>query len=139
MIISEDKLPKTWEEFKSMVDLIKSTRFDNLRYPDDELFYENYTMLVDKKIRRQILFNTFKGKDKIILRNNFPYNNLFKFIPEKIIHYCLWSRQGKITSNEIENQIKLKFPDNDYFWFENNLIVKSIPDVWHCHIFVKEK
>jgi hypothetical protein len=139
MIISENKLPKTWEEFKSMVDLIKSTQLDNLRYPDDQLFYENYSELVDKSIRRQILFNTFEGKNRIILRNPFPYSNIIKNIPCAINHYCLWSTKGKISDSEIEKEIKSQFPKQDYFWFENDLIVKSIPDVWHCHIFVKEK
>jgi hypothetical protein len=132
-------IPKTWEEFKSMVDVIKSTPFDNLRFPDDQLFYNNYNELVDQTIRHQILFNTFEGKDRIILRNIFPYNNLIKDIPCVINHYCLWSTTGQVPASEVEAEIKSKFPNKDYFWFENDSIVKSIPDIWHCHIFVKEK
>jgi len=139
MIISEDKFPKTWEELKSMIDFIKSIQADNFRFPDDQLFYQAYQDLIDKNTRTKILLTNLRKQNKIIIRNNFPYNNLLKFIPEKVSHYCLWSRQGILDNNEIEKQIKLKFPNNDYVWFENDLVIKSIPEIWHCHIFVKEK
>ena len=139
MIVSEDKFPKTWQELKSMIDFIKSTKADNFRFPDEQLFYQNYQSLVDKDTRIKILFSAFSGRDKVISRNYFPYNNLLKFIPAKISHYCLWNRCGPLNSDEIEKEIKSKFSDHDYIWFENETKVKSIPEIWHCHIFVKEK
>lgn len=138
MVFTDDQLPKTWEEFKLMADFIKSTPVDNLRFPDDQDFYRNYLNLVDKDTRLKILFNTFDGKSRIILRPSFPYTNLIKFLPF-VTHYCLWSRDGEISPSEVEQEIKSRFPQKDYFWFENDPIVKSIPEVWHCHIFVKEK
>jgi len=138
MVFTDDQLPKNWEEFKLMADFIKSTPVDNLRFPDDQAFYNNYLDLVDKDTRLKILFNTFDGKSRIILRTSFPYSNLIKFLPF-VSHYCLWSRDGEIKPSEVDQEIKSKFPQKDYFWFENDPIVKSIPEVWHCHIFVKEK
>lgn len=138
MILSEDKFPKTWDELKSMVDFIKSSPIDNLRSSENQLFYSSYLNRVDKDIRMKVLFDSFAGKDKIILKPSFPYSNLIKFLPH-VIHYCLWNRNGKVPDNQIEADIKAKFPHQDYFWFENDSIVKSIPEVWHCHIFVKEQ
>ena len=139
MIVSEDNFPKTWEELKLKINFIKSTQADNFRFPDNQLFYQTYRNLIDKHTRLKILFATFSNQDISISRNNFPYNNLLKFIPEKITHYCLWSCQGKLSSDKVEELIKIKFPENDYVWFENAEYVKSIPEVWHCHIFVEEK
>lgn len=138
MILDESKFPKTWEELKSMSEFIKSTDIENARYPDDQLFYTNYINLVSKDIRHQILFNTYSGKDKIILKNPFPYSNLIKNIPF-VNHYCLWNCHGQLSGLEIKNEIETKFPRLDYFWFENEEFIKSIPEIWHCHIFVKEK
>lgn len=138
MILSDDKFPKTWEELKSMADFIKSTPLENLRYPDDLLFYQSYLKFVDKDTRFKILFSTFSGKDRVILRPSFPYLNLIKYLPQ-VTHYCLWSTNGPVPPREIDQEIKSKFPNQDYFWFENDPITKSIPEVWHCHIFVKEK
>ena len=138
MILLENQFPKTWEDLKSMADFIKSTPIDNLRYSDDLRFYRNYLKFVDKETRFKILFSTFSGKDRIILRPSFPYLNLIKFLPQ-VTHYCLWNRHGRLDPVEVDKEIKLKFPHQDYFWFENDPITKSIPEVWHCHIFVKEK
>ena len=137
MILDESKFPRTWEEFKSMADFIKSTPMNNLRFHDNQVFYSAYQEFVDKDTRMKILFTTFEGKDRVILRPSFPYDNLIKFLP-KVTHYCLWSTNGPVSPQEVDQEIKLKFPTQDYFWFENDAIVKSIPEVWHCHIFVKE-
>lgn len=137
MKFSESDFPKTWEQLKSMADFIKSTQIDNLRYYDNLVFYQSYTKLVDKETRFKILFDSFEGKERIILRPSFPYNNLIKHLPF-VSHYCLWDRNGKVPNNEVDLEIQKKFPGKDYFWFENDTITKSIPEVWHCHIFVKE-
>ncbi len=138
MIVSEDNFPKTWQDLKSKINFIKSTQSDNFRFPDNQLFYQKYQELVDKDTRLKVLIATFSNQDISISRNQFPYGNLLKFIPEKITHYCLWSRQGKLSDDEVEKQINLKFPKNDYLWFENAECAKSVFEIWHCHIFVKE-
>jgi len=37
----------------------------------------------------------------------------------------------------VEQEIKKVFPDDDFFWFENSEIIKSVPELWHCHVFIK--
>ncbi len=138
MNLTENQIPNNWDELGQMINLIKSSSIDNLRFPDDDLFYENYLKYVDKKTRFKILFNTFEGKNRVILRPSFPYNNLLKKIPH-ISHYCLWNRSGKLSKTQIEQEIKNKFPQKKFYWFENDDIAKSILEIWHCHIFIKEK
>jgi hypothetical protein len=138
MILSEDKFPKTWEELKSMTDFIKSNSFENLRLPEVESFYDSYRNRVDRKTQIDILLDTFLEKDRILSKASFPYNNLTRNLPF-VYHYCLWDRHGKVPDVEIDAEIKSNLKYEDYFWFENDLIAKSIPEIWHCHIFIKMK
>ncbi len=137
-MLSDSQLPKTWEELKSMAFFIKSTPIENLRHHEDTLFYLNYLNMVDKDLRFKILLKTLQGRNRIIIKAAFPYTNLIKNIPF-VSHYCLWNRSGKLSDPDIDLEIKNRFSRQDYFWFENNILNKSIPEVWHCHIFIKEK
>lgn len=136
--ISNHDLPETWEELVSIKKEIK--RFDSkiVRFTDDINFYHTYNKLVPKQTRMEIIFNLIGDNDYKIIRNNFPYLRLIKNIPF-ISHYCLWSRVGKLPQKTIESEITKKFPNKEYFWFENIKMIKSVPEIWHCHIFVKEK
>lgn len=138
MPLSEYNLPKNWQELVSLKEEIASRDMDFVRFDDDELFYQSYLKQVPQKTRHQILFNTLEGCDIKILRNAFPYSRLIQNIPN-VHHYCLWNKKGKLTISEVENEIKKVFPNQDYFWFENSDIAKSIPEIWHCQIFVKTK
>lgn len=131
-------LPKIWEELASIKNKIR--RFDSkiVRFEDDINFYNTYNKLVSKKIRLEIISNLIGENDYKIIRNNFPYFRLTKNIPF-INHYCLWSRIGKLSKKIIESEIIKKFPNKEYFWFENIEIIKSVPEIWHCHIFIKDK
>jgi hypothetical protein len=82
-------------------------------------------------IKKMIGNNDFK-----LVRNSFPYLKLIQKIPH-VVHYCLWSKVGKLPKNIIESEIATKFPDKSFFWFENITSIKSVPEFWHCHIFIK--
>jgi hypothetical protein len=138
MEFTDSELPKNWSELVSLKKFLNTLVVDTVRFEDDQNFYSLYRQYVSKEIRFKILFDSFGDHDRIILRNNFPYSRLTKNIPY-VYHYCLWSKNGKINDVDVEKEIQKKFSGLEYFWFENCEEAKSIPEVWHCHIFVKEK
>ena len=135
--IPESKLPRTWQDLINLKDFISKVDSIDTRFPDDDLFYYQYRRLVSKTTRIKILLNTLKKSNIKILRNAFPYYRLIKYLPN-VYHYCLWSQIGPLDSDTIESKIKQKFPGKDYFWFENSDKTKSMPEIWHCQVFVKE-
>ena len=69
---------------------------------------------------------------KIILRlNDFPYN----FRHEEVMHYCLWSDR-ELAPPFIESYLRVSFPANQYVFFENPRLKRSIPDLFHVHVLV---
>ena len=89
-------------------------------------------------IRLKILDKSIGKGDIRLCRNAFPYLKLIQHL-DGVVHYCLWSRIGKLSPKTIEAKIKSKFPGKDFFWFENSPTTKSIPQVWHCQVFIKLK
>ena len=135
--IPQSKIPKTWSELVALKDYLCVCGCNNLRFRDHEIFYVNYQKSFSKELRHKIIFKTIGKNDVKIIRNAFPYNRLTKNLGN-VGHYCLWSKKGQLSDVEIESLIKDKFKNKDYFWFENSIETKSIPEIWHCHIFVKE-
>jgi hypothetical protein len=130
--------PQTWEELVELKPKIRHSTPETARLPEDLAFYQLYTKLVPRDIRLEIIKQLIGDNDYKILQNNFPYLKLLSNLPE-VKHYCLWSRIGELPLEIIESEITKKFPGKKYFWLENSLQTKSIPEIWHCHIFVKEK
>lgn len=135
--ISNSKLPKNWTELVALKDFLISDSASNLRFKDDQIFYSNYIKYFPKDLRFKIIFKAIGKNDVKIIRAAFPYSRLTKNIL-KVGHYCLWSKKGKLKKEEVESLIKNKFKNKNYFWFENSQQTKSIPEIWHCHIFVNE-
>lgn len=129
--------PKSWKEFVSLKDKIPCSVPEATRFDDDLCFYHQYTQLVPRETRLKILASLI-GDSKIkLIRNNFPYLKLIQHLG-KVTHYCLWSQLGPLSNEQVESEIKKHFPKNLSLWFENIEATKSIPEVWHCHIFVKQ-
>lgn len=130
--------PKTWEELIKLIPKIRQSAPRVDRFPDDLAFYQLYTKLVSRDIRLEIINQLIGDNDYKILKNNFPYLRLIQNIPG-VVHYCLWSRIGKLNKEIVNAEITKEFPGKDFFWFENHQKTKSIPEIWHCQVFVKEK
>lgn len=130
--------PKTWDELVSLKKKISHSVPEVNRFPDDLAFYQLYTKLVSREIRLEII-NQLIGDNKIkLIKNNFPYLKLYQYI-NGVEHYCLWSSIGKLSKKVIESEIEKNFPQKEYFWLENSTSTKSIPEIWHCQVFVKLK
>lgn len=130
--------PKSWEELVSQKNKIRHSVPEVARFSDDLEFYDLYTKLVPREIRLEIIKQLIGDNDIKLLKNNFPYLKLIQHI-KGVRHYCLWSRIGKLSKKTIETEIEKSFPNKSYFWFINTPQTKSIPEIWHCQIFVKEK
>ncbi len=130
--------PQTWDELVELKPKICHSTPETARLPQDLAFYQLYTKLVPRDIRLEIINQLIGDNDYKILQNNFPYLNLLKHLPE-VKHYCLWSRIGELSPEKIDSEITKVFPGKKYFWLENSPQTKSIPEIWHCQVFVKEK
>ena len=135
-LISSIKVPNSWKELVELKSILPICVPGVARLPEDLRFYRIYKELVPKEIRLEIIKTLIGDKNICLLQNNFPYTRLLQNLP-KVKHYCLWSRKYKLTSKTIEKEIKKNFPENEFFYFENIEAVKSVPEIWHCQIFVR--
>lgn len=130
--------PKTWDELVGLKNKIRRSVPEVARFPEDLKFYLLYTKLVPPEIRLEIISQLIGDNDVKLIQNNFPYLKLTQHLPG-VNHYCLWSRIGKLSPKIIKSEIDKNFPGKPYFWFENSSATKSVPEIWHCQVFVKEK
>lgn len=135
-LISSVEIPNNWEELVQLKSILPLTVPEVDRLPEDLRFYRIYNELVSKEIRLEILKRLIGDNEIYLLQNNFPYTRLLQNLP-KVKHYCLWSKKGKLSPEIIEKEIKNIFSKNDFFYFENTEITKSVPEIWHCQVFVK--
>ena len=130
------QIPKTWEELVRLRDCLTDCDALFLRLPKDNEFYAAYV----KSISRNDLVDTV-GKEigdnqTAIIFNRFPYTNILQNLLE-VKHYCLWSKRGPLEKKEIDDLTNEKFKNMQWFYMERKINHKSIPEIWHCHIFVK--
>jgi len=137
-LIEEIIFPRNWQEFVELKDKIPFFVPELARFPEDLFFYKLYSKHVSKEIRFNILNQQIGDSQIKIVKNAFPYLRLIQNL-SNVEHYCLWSRNGSLSSEVIESEIKKQFPIQEYFWFENIDEIKSIPEIWHCQIFIKLK
>lgn len=130
------KIPNNWLELKSLLDYISECPPDFLRLPEDETFYRLFRDLVPRNIALEIVNRQIGKNDYAIVKNNFPYSKVLSKI--NVVHYCLWSRKGSLNKKQIEQKVKEKFGNCTWCFSERKPGKKSVPEIWHCHIFVKK-
>lgn len=79
----------------------------------------------------------YSGKTFLLL-NDFPYN-----FSEDVFHFCLWKINDKVSPSDIDKAIdKLKSMQRgssfEFLSFINPPHLKSIPDIDHAHIIVRD-
>lgn len=129
--------PETWDDLVALKPKLPYSIPETCRFPEDLEFYKLYVKLIPKEIRVEIVKSLIGDNQIKLLQNNFPYLKLIQHI-NGVKHYCLWSQIGKLSKNTVESEILKNFPNKPYFWFENSSYTKSMPEIWHCHIFVQE-
>jgi len=135
-LLSPSEPPKSWEELVRLKPILSGLPPEFARLPEDLRYYRLYQELVPKKIRLEILERQLI--DNIcLIKNMFPYTRLLANL-SRVKQYCLWSKNGKLSDEEIESEINKTFPSKTHFWFENSEANKSVPEIWHCHVFIEE-
>ena len=130
--------PNSWDELVALSPRIGHSVPEANRNLDDLVIYHHYNETVPKGIRLQKIVSLIGDNDYKILKNDFPYSRLIQNLP-KVTHYCLWSRIGELTPETIKQEIVKNFPSQRYMYLENSPETKSMPEIWHCHIFIEEK
>lgn len=129
------KVPNNWEELKLLLDYLSECPTDFLRLPEDDFFYKLYRDLVPRDIALEIINRQIGRNNYIIIKNNFPYSKVLSKL--NVVHYCLWSRKGSLAKKQIIQKVKEKFGDCEWCYSERKLGKKSVPEIWHCHIFIQ--
>ena len=130
------KTPDNWDELKNILDYISFCTPDFLRLPEDEKFYRLFRDLVPREIALEIINQQIGDQEIVILKNNFPYTKVLDKL-KNVTHYCLWSKKGKLDDSQIKQQVEKKFKDCTWCYSERKPGKKSVPEIWHCHVFVK--
>ncbi len=134
--IPQSKQPKTWEELQSLTEYMSDCDPRELRLKEDTQFYDLYKELVPREIALEIIKRQIGNNSIALINNNFPYTRTLELLP-KVKHYCLWSLTGPLNEDTIKEVVGSKFPKKDWCKSERKLNFKSVPEMWHCHIFVK--
>lgn len=135
-LINEIVLPNNWSELVALKDILPFCTNKITRFPEYNQAYQNYKDSMSRQQHLQNIINNIGDQDYKITPNKFPYSRLIQHIPE-VQHFLLWSKTGEPLSGIVESEIEKVFPNKDHFWFVNSVINKSIPEIWHCHIFIK--
>lgn len=128
--------PKSWEELCAMKDSIDAYDNKTLRFEDDEDEYQRYLGSHGREEILENIRNKIGPTGVALLANDFSYTRLLVDLPE-VTHYCLWNTQGAMTLEQIREYLsQTKF--SQWFAVERKPTSKSIPEIWHTHVFVKE-
>jgi hypothetical protein len=125
----------TWKELVDKKEFLSDCDPKLLRLPEDHQFYSLFRKYVPREAALNIIREQMDNNDVSLVANNFPYTAMIHNLPVK--HYCLWSIKGRLENNEICDLVKKYFPNNEWFYSERKTNHKSVPEIWHCHIFVK--
>ena len=127
-----------WEQLK--LHHLNPPTYKIIRNDNIQKKYNKYINSLNKSIDNIIIDKYFNKDDKIfcIDKNMFPY-----YTENNIYHYILWiNPTKKINDIEIYNYINLYYCNytikKNIIYFENNFKNKSIQNIRHFHIFIKQ-
>jgi hypothetical protein len=137
MMNNNHNIPNNWAELQELKDYLSDCNTIYLRTSEDKLFYDLYRELIPREIALEIIYRQIGNNNVAIVKNNFPYSRILEKLPN-IIHYCLWSKKGTLKETEIKEHVNSMFPNNEWFYSVRKVNHKSVPEIWHCHIFIKK-
>lgn len=133
-----NKIPRKWEQLVKLKNFLSDCDGKYLRSPEDQLFYTSYLELVPRDIALEIIKRQMNNKAVCLIVNNFPYSKTLRYLPN-VRHYCLWSLKGILKEKDIKKHVSKVVKNKDWFYTERKTNHKTVPEFWHCHVFVKEK
>ena len=113
-----------------------------VRRPDIEFLYKIHIKNLKNKnvnLKEYLIDKFFKNNETqfVLIINEFPY------WVEGATHWLLWFNPNNYKNNNInikeitEDLVKKNFPNKEVVMYENNDDNKTIKDIKHTHIFVK--
>lgn len=129
--------PTTWEELVALRSYIDRCPGTYLRHPEDQQFYDLYRNLTPKDIFLEVIIKQIEPQETKLIKNRFPYTRILQFLPD-VAQYTLWNLRGPMSEREIEQGVKNVFPDKVWMAVESSPERKSVPEIWHTHVFVKD-
>ena len=112
------------------------------RHPDVLEAYQDFKSQLAAKgtsLEDNIKATVFRGKESdspVLVPNQFPY-----WVAPGIEHWVLWSPPsvGPLSAAAIRAAITAQRPTGvrDVFWFENPPAAKTVPGIWHVHVFFR--
>lgn len=129
-------VPTTWEELVAMRSYLDSCPGSYLRHNEDQNFYDTYQQLVPKEILLKVIRKQIEPETTKLLKNRFPYSNVLQNLPD-VGQFVLWSTDGPLSDKKIEEEVNKHFSEYEWFAVESAPHRKSVPEIWHTHIFVK--
>jgi len=132
----EKKAPKNWQELTALMEYLVDCPVDFFRLDEDEAKYGEWKK---RGTREEVLINLNDelGDSEIkILRNNFSYTKILQHLPN-VQDWVLWNRKGKLNDKKIREIVNTEFVGKEWCYFERGANHKSVPEIWHCHVFVK--
>lgn len=106
-----------------------------LRREEDQKIYKEYegTLTRDQMIRN--ITDQMEGARIALLKNAFPHSNVLQNLSH-VRHYCLWSLDGPLSEEKIEEEVSKQFPSNKWAYMVRKPGKFSIPEIWHAHIYI---
>lgn len=118
---------------------IKRKRHTLTRHPDVIKAYQDFKsqlaaqeLTLEDHVRTTVLQHS--NGDPVLSPNAFPY-----WVAPEIQHWVLWSPRGPLTATEIREAIAVQRPAGvtEAQWFENPPAAKTVPGIWHVHVFLR--
>lgn len=119
---------------------IRHRRHTLTRHPDVLEAYQDFKsqlstrgLTLEDNIRATVLAGA-GGSEPVLVPNAFPY-----WIAPGIQHWVLWSRRGPLSERQIREAIAVQRPADvsEALWFENPPTAKTVPGIWHVHVFLR--
>lgn len=101
------------------------------RTPEMQTRYEAHTKK-HPNMREYVMATYLSIGDKCLVRNKFPLH-----LEPNVSQYVMWFKKTH-TLVDVERMVQDAFAPKRTALFENPLTYKSIPDLYHVHIFVED-
>jgi hypothetical protein len=107
------------------------------RHPDVLEAYQDFKMrlaaqglTLEDHVRATVMAG---ARGPVLAPNAFPY-----WVAPGIQHWVLWSGRGPLSTREIREAIAVQRPAGvtRAQWFENPPAAKTVPGIWHVHVFL---
>ena len=136
MITDNLQLPNNFEEIKTLGwQLIINNQ--SLRLDQDDTNYREYLASKSSEQHLNNLEKLLEGKDINLVNNQFPYTLFLSKIAD-VKHKMILSKRP-LTPAEIDRFLieNCFLHPKNYYWFENQNVKKSVPNLFHVHVFIK--